>query len=139
MLKMMSSVLYSSIIVLLWSSCNTNVEKAEEYVAIYKKDTAYLSLTIYKDTYHGNMRVKGVGKDTELGKVRGKIMGDTLIGDFIYTPYRTKYEKRKAFVLLRQGNILLQGNGLQHVYMGIPYYDPASISFDNPTFVFHRN
>lgn len=136
MIKQINLLLTLCLSILIFSSCHSSADKTEKYIAIYKKDTAYLTLSIYNDTYHGKMIVKGMGDDKELGKVHGKIIGDTLVGDFLYTPYRSKYEKRKAFVLKREANTLIQGNGLEHVYMGIPYFSPASISFDNPKFVF---
>lgn len=124
------------VFLLLLSACNTNSYPVEEYVAIYKRDTAYLKLTIYSGSYDGNLLIKGAGAKVEKGRIQGQILGDTLIGSFLYRPYKSKLEKRRAFVLKRDGDKLIQGNGLENVYMGITYYDPASINFENPKLIF---
>lgn len=134
--KINVSIVFLSILLL--AACNAIPTQTEEYLAIYKRDTAYLSLHIYKNSYHGNLKVKGRGTDLEFGTIRGTIEGDTLIGDFLYKPYKAKLEKRKPFVLLRRDHVLIQGTGLEQVYMGVPYYSPNSIHFDNPKFVFKK-
>lgn len=117
-------------------ACNSKNHKAEEYVAIYKRDTAYLHLEIFENRYHGKLRIEGPGRRKEFGDVQGKVSGDTLVGDYLYKPYKAKEKKRRAFVLKRENGTLLQGFGLEHVYMGIPYYEPSSVSFDGAKFVF---
>jgi len=125
--------------ILFFCSCNSTSSHTVEYVAIYKRDTAYLTLQMYETSYHGTLEIHGRGTDKEFGSVQGNIEGDTLLGDFLYKPYKAKLEKRRPLVLLRRENTLIQGSGSEQVYMGISYYSPKSIHFDNPKFVFKKS
>lgn len=118
-------------------SCTSKNGKVEEYEAIYKRDTAYLRLNIYGETYHGHLTIKKPSNITEKGEVEGKIIGDTLLGDYLYTPYKAKLKKRRALVFKREGGTLLQGFGLEKIFMGIPHFNPNSLHFDGAKFIFH--
>lgn len=137
MMNMAHKITYFSILLFLLTSCSPRVEKMEEYVAVYKRDTAYLSISIGTNSYYGTLMLKKRSGNIEKGAIRGKIKGDLFDGDYLYRPYKAKLEKRRAMVFKRDNKSLIQGTGLENIYMGIPYYDPASIHFDNAKFVFY--
>lgn len=120
------------------SSCGRNLNEVKnEYIAYSKRDTAYLTLTLAGDNFYGKLRIAGPGNVVDSGDVRGRIIRDTLLGDFYYRPYQAHLKKRKAYVLINQQDSLVQGRGVETVYMGIPSYMPNSISFDSAKYVFY--
>lgn len=123
---------------ILFFACGSKPKEALEYMAISKRDTVQLRLNLYEDTFHGSMKILRPGNVIDSGSVEGKIQQDTLIGNFYYHPYGSKFKKRKALVLLKHKDSLTQGSGLESVYMGIPYYLPTSITFDSAGYVFTR-
>lgn len=118
-------------------TANKNEKKIERYTAKHNRTVAHLKLTKYTDSFHGQYRITKPGNAIDSGEVHGKIVHDTLIGDFLYTPYKGKVKKRKPFVLLKKGDQYIQGSGRETIYMGITYYEPGSIHFQNAKFVFH--
>jgi hypothetical protein len=70
------------------------------------------------------------------GEISGNVKGDTLIGDYHYTPYKWKEKKRVPFAVLPDGNNYLEGKGKVLIYMGIPYYVENTLSFQNPKRIF---
>lgn len=138
-IRLLRSIGLWCLLALFFCSCTSHSTRIEEYIAIYKRDTAYLTLHLYPNSYHGKMLVKGAGNFVEKGSIEGDIKGDTLLGSYLYKPYKAKFTKRRAFVLKRTESELLQGSGLESVYMGVPYYDPASINFEAVKFVFKRS
>ena len=120
-------------------SCNSSAEKqqkATEYIAVYKSDTAYLSIQMTKNKFYGTLKILNRGTSHDYGMIEGDIHNDSLIGTYYYQPYRAKDKKRKAFALLKTSEGFIEGNGLQKVYMGIPSYIPESLSFNNAKFIF---
>lgn len=133
--RILSFAIALSSLFLILCACSSESVKEQEYIAIYKRDTAYLKLQLYDHSYHGTLQIHS-SQYKESGKVQGKIIGDTLMGDFLYTPYKAKLEKRRALVFKRNADSLIQGIGLEQIFMGIPHYDPSSIHFDSARFVF---
>ncbi len=74
-----------------------------------------------------------LGKDS--GTVRGKYIGDTLIGDFVYKSYGGGI-KREPFVLLKDKEKLKLGSGLISTYMTIPFYVKGTLEFKDSDFLF---
>ncbi|MEG1020659.1 MAG: hypothetical protein RSE50_04010 [Myroides sp.] len=118
-------------------SCESKKSETVNYIAYAKDDTVYLELTRYNDNFYGKLKILGRGNMVVSGDVRGKIIMDTLVGDFYYHPYQTKIKKRKAYVLIDKKDSLIQGTGTESVYMGIPSFVPGSVSFNDPKYVFY--
>ncbi len=70
------------------------------------------------------------------GEISGNIKGDTLIGDYHYSPYKWRDKKRVPLTLLAKGDTYIEGTGKALIYMGIPYYIEETIRFDEPKRVF---
>lgn len=122
------------------SSClSDKKDKAVSYHAIYKRDTARLTLTRYEDTFFGKLNIHRAGNIIDSGEVQGKISKDTLNGDYYYRPHGTFRKKRRPLALLAKGDSLIQGNGTEMEYMGIPYYAEGSIDFDSATFIYLKS
>lgn len=110
---------------------------AKHYRAVSKRDTAYLKLTKYDSHFYGHYTVKYGNSTKDSGEIRGKIIGDTLIGDYFYIPSSGGVKKRKPFALLHNGNTLRLGTGAVMSFMNIPYYSPnVPINYDSVKFVF---
>ncbi|SMG52080.1 hypothetical protein [Sphingobacterium psychroaquaticum] len=122
------------------SSCHSDKnDHTVSYHAIYKRDTARLTLTRYKDTFYGKLNIHRAGNIIDSGEVQGKITKDTLTGDYYYRPHGTFRKKRRPLALLASGDSLIQGNGTEMEYMGIPYYAEGSIDFDSATFIYLKS
>ncbi len=108
----------------------------KDYISIVDRDTSLLHLTLYKNKFYGKLTIKQPGNVIIKGDVNGKIEKDTLIGDYLYTPYKWKYQKRMPFVLLKQDENFIEGTGIVSILLGVPHYMPRSLSFDKPKNVF---
>lgn len=125
------------LVCLVYLSCGSSSNKiAKDYIAISKRDTAFLNLSIYGDTFFGKMIVSKPGNVLDSGEIEGKVVGDTLLGSYLYRPYGARHYKRVPYVLLQKKDTLIQGHGLVSIYMGVPTYQMNSISFKNSKFVF---
>jgi len=122
---------------LLCCSCNSQTPAMEHYMAVYKADTALLSIHVAEGRFYGKLHIIKSNTNDENGDVSGKVVDDIFEGDYVYTPFKSKLQKRRPLVFKRINNTLVQGFGLEHRYMGIPYFSPGSIHFDNPKYVFH--
>lgn len=116
--------------------CDKGGKARRSYQAIHQRDTALLDLVITDRHFYGKYRLMHPGGASDVGDVTGKVIGDTLLGDFFYLSYGAKHKKRKAFALLRRDAYLIQGTGLQTVFMGVPSYLRESLDFDSVKFVF---
>lgn len=118
-------------------SCNNkeNTSIRKFYKASRGTDTAYLSLVLTKYYFTGEYEIRYglLGKDS--GAVRGKLIGDTLKGDFCYRSYGGGI-KRMPFVLLAYKEKLKLGSGLVSTYMTIPFYTKGSLEFKDSDFLF---
>lgn len=121
--------------------CATDAQQPETkyYRAIAKRDTALLKLSRYEDTFHGQYMVKHGFGDIDSGEIRGKITGDTLIGDYFYMPASGSKQKRIPFALLMEGDKLKLGKGAIASFLAIPYYAPdIPIDYEVQGFIFHE-
>lgn len=114
----------------------SNKSETKKYTAVNNRDTASMSLTLYENEFYGKLMITKPGKVIDAGEIEGKIVGDTLIGNFFYTQHGWAHKKRKPLALLLKNGKYIQGTGLTSVFMGIPSFVPASISFESPTYVF---
>lgn len=121
----------SILIIFLCSACHEAAVKDEYsyYRAIEKRDTTFLRIQLLQGRFFGdyifakgdNYRVKG--------DFQGDVIGDTLTGSLVYTPFGHRNAKKAAFALLQSGDILQEGKGIQTIYLGVPFYPPQSLSF----------
>ena len=135
----MIRIIFITLIFTTLLSCQSQDKKttgSKEYVAIYKSDTAFLSITMDKNRFYGTLKIFNRGVSPDSGSIEGDIKGNNLVGTYYYTPHRSREPKRKAFALLKNQDTFVEGTGLQQIYMGIPYYEPSSLSFDNPKFIY---
>ena len=121
----------------LLTNCTTGKVDTVEYVAITNRDTAMLTLTYYEHSFYGKLKIFKPGKVIDSGEIQGNIYGDTLVGDFSYQPFGARHKKRRAYVLLNKTDSLIQGNGRESDYLGVPFYTPESINFNSPKFTFY--
>lgn len=117
---------------------NQGKEEFAYYRAVNKKDTAYLAINMAGKDFYGKYGLIKGWEVPVVGAIAGKVQSDTLTGTFIYTPYQYRNKKRVAFALLQREDQFISGSGTEIVYMGIPYYAPDALHFDDPEFTFER-
>jgi hypothetical protein len=129
------------ILILLIIGCHSNTADfpAKYYLAISKRDTAYLKITKRENYFYGKYIVQYGNSAKDSGEIRGNILGDTLLGDYFYIPSSGAVKKRKPFALLQNGKTLRLGSGAVMSFMDIPYYAPeVAINYDSVKFVFNE-
>lgn len=117
---------------------NHNNEEFTYYKAVNNKDTAYLAIHINGKDFYGKYGLIKGWEAPVVGDINGKVQSDTLTGTFMYTPYQHRDKKRVAFALLQREGQFVLGSGVEIAYMGIPYYAPDALFFDDPEFTFDR-
>lgn len=129
----------------LFQSCTFNNAKEDwdspmtkHYFAIDNRDTAKLSLNFSGDRFYGKLTIIKPGNVIDVGNVEGDIKNGLLLGSYYFKQHRTQNNKRKAVAFLYQDSIVLSGTGTEEIYMGIPSFAPATLSFDNPKYSFKR-
>ncbi|MGJ1418816.1 hypothetical protein ACR79T_04265 [Sphingobacterium spiritivorum] len=124
---------------LLTVACQSDIPKEEyrNYTATHENVKAYMNLRLGEKTFHGKYRIIFPGNAIDSGEVKGKVLNDTLMGDYRYKQYGWKEMKIRPFILLHKGDSLIQGTGMELLYLGVFYFAPESISFENPRFVFY--
>jgi hypothetical protein len=128
---------------LLFYGCNQSAPQIPKpvksaYIAISGTDTAWLNLTVAGTSFKGTCAINFSNSYLDSGTVRGRLYGDTLLGDFHYLHYGLEW-KRESFALLKRNNTMIMGEGDQGFYFGIPYFKPDSpLQFDSVKFVFRR-
>jgi hypothetical protein len=135
-----NKIFFLIIIFLVLHSCNNkeNGSIRKFYKAYRGEDTAFLSMVYTKSYFTGEYEVRYglLGKDS--GAVRGKRIGDTLKGDFVYRSYGGDI-KRAPFVLLESKDKLKLGSGLVSTYMTIPFYVKGTLEFNDSNFIFEES
>ena len=114
------SFLLLTLLVLSCKKKNSNEDKIY-YRAINGKDTALLSLILYKNRFYGQFEMIYGKKGKDSGDIRGQIIGDTLKGDYIYRSYGGSKSIGPITFLKKKGKFQL-GKVLKATYMGIPFY-----------------
>lgn len=92
-------------------SNNSEPSKSEQTCFNYvtNKDSASLSIIRNGNLFSGDLNYKLFEKDKNSGKVKGKIIGDTLIAD--YTFQSEGMESTRQVVFLKMGDHLHEGFG----------------------------
>jgi hypothetical protein len=135
------ATLFSILLLSLLCGCakeNKFKEKKFFYRAVNGKDTAFLSISLNQTHFTGmyEIRYGTLGKDS--GDIRGKISGDTLIGLYNYKTYGGN-NNIVPIALLRRGNKIMRGKGLEMSYMNIHYFShDTPLDYDNSEFVFEE-
>lgn len=128
-----------SLLIFIFIGCtsNKNVNKNEhEYIHIDGRDTSRLRLVVHDNQFFGELkRQKGQGGVVS-GVINGNVKGDTLIGDYLYRPYRAREKKRVPIVLLKVGDNYLEGKGQKMEIYGILTYLQHTIKFNDPARTF---
>ncbi|WP_313266694.1 hypothetical protein [Sphingobacterium sp.] len=137
-MRLLSTVVYFILSVLLLSSCEERRQDTEDltYITQSKRDSARLDLNLFESRFHGKLWFYRPGGEVDSGDIRGNIQKDTLIGDYYYTPFGWGQKKRRPLVLLKKGSQYILGTGTEQVYMGIPHFIPSTINFRDPKFIF---
>lgn len=130
---------FGMLFALLTVACQSDIPKEEyrNYTATHKNVKAYMNLRLGEKTFHGKYRIVFPGNAIDSGEVKGKVLNDTLMGDYRFKQYGWKEMKIRPFILLHKGDSLIQGTGMELLYLGVFYFAPESISFENPRFVFY--
>lgn len=134
----MARLFYLFFLVLLAACSFSSSEHKNEqyYISVEGRDTTKLKLTIINEHFYGEYIHTRGGSQREKGQFSGKVQGDILLGDNLYTPYRWKEKKRVPIALKLQGENLLEGSGKMIEFMGILSYHPRTIDFHSPKRVF---
>lgn len=114
-------------------------ETYSHYRAINRNDTADLSITTTKNFFKGDYKIiYGSKAIMDSGYVRGKIVGDTLIGNYYYISYGGQGESRPITLLMRNKK-LISGSGALTKWLGFRYFDrEVPIDYEAPQFVFEE-
>ncbi|WP_348800105.1 hypothetical protein [Flavobacterium adhaerens] len=120
------------ICVFIFFSCRKEGNLIYKFQGKYGPDVATLNLVETDDKFYGTYEVfyGGNEKVKDSGKISGEKIGDTLKGKLTYVSYGGD-EKTKPFILLKSGKNYKVGNGRISILLGIPYYLPNTIKFDN--------
>lgn len=120
-------------LLLILLSCDNQADKNEKfYIHIDGRDTARLRLVTFENRFYGEWTHSKGGVAPVVGEINGDIVGDTLIGDNHYRPYRWREKKRVPIALLKQGDNYIEGDGQRIEFMGVSTYIEQTISFDKP-------
>lgn len=127
---------------LFFISC-TKEKKIKEnfysYQAISRRDTANLTITMSDHYFKGEFKIiYGSKAIMDSGYVRGKIVGDTLIGNYYYISYGGQGECM-PITLLKKNKKLIFGSGALTKWLGFRYFDTdVPIDYEAPRFVFEK-
>lgn len=125
---------------LLFTGCkkgNNDTDKPLRYIAENGKIKGILDLNIVGTEFYGRYEIVNGVNGSDIGQVRGKIKGDTLIGNYYYKPWAGTNKKRIPIALLKKEGYLLEGKGVVVEFVNIPHFSPdIPIDFSNPRFIF---
>lgn len=100
------------------------------YTYIAKKDTAFLHINTANSIVKGDLEYKLFEKDHNKGAVKGKMSGDTLLADYIFSS--EGHESVREIVLIKKGNDFIEGFGEVSETNGkFGFQDRSKINFKN--------
>ena len=79
------------------------------FTYIAKKDSAFLHINTVNNIVTGDLEYKLFEKDLNKGTLRGKMSGDTLLADYIFSS--EGHESVREIVLIKKGNDFIEGFG----------------------------
>lgn len=109
------------------------------YVAIKDRDTASLSLMITGSLFKGKYEINYHGSHKDSGDVKGRIKGDTLLGDYFFQHYGMEKWHRAPIALLKRNQKLVMGVGSTETFLSKSYFKKGTvIDYDHVKFIFQR-
>ncbi|WP_342331225.1 hypothetical protein [Pedobacter sp. FW305-3-2-15-E-R2A2] len=109
------------------------------YLAIKDRDTASLSLEITGTLFKGKYEINYHGSHKDSGDVKGRIKGDTLLGDYIFQHYGMEKWHRAPIALLKWEEKLVMGVGETETFLSKSYFRKGTvIDYDHVKFIFQR-
>lgn len=109
------------------------------YLAINGKDTASLSLVITGTLFKGKYEINYHGSHKDSGDVKGRIKGDTLLGDYVFQHYGMEKWHRAPISLLKRNDQLVMGVGATETFLSKSYFRKGTvIDYDHVKFIFQR-
>lgn len=82
---------------------------SECYVAVIKKDTISLTISLNRRKVAGDLSYKFFEKDSNSGIINGEMKGDTLIAEYTFQSEGRTTIRQVAF--LKKGNAFIEGYG----------------------------
>ena len=138
--KLMNLLIMLLLITFIIACNNRKVEeKQHSFRAINGRDTAYLSLTTGDNYFIGKYEIfYGHKTMKDSGYVRGKIVGDTLLGAYYYKSYGGLGLSKPIALLMKEDKLLL-GTGVQSSVLGLVFFTTdVPINYDQPIFIFEK-
>jgi hypothetical protein len=109
------------------------------YLAIKGRDTASLNLVITGTFFKGKYEVNYHGSHKDSGDVKGRIKGDTLLGDYFFQHYGMEKWHRAPIALLKRNDQLVMGVGATETFLSKSYFRKGTvIDYDHVKFIFQR-
>ncbi len=139
-LRFMTLLITVSSVAIVFSCSHKKVEESQNYFrAINGRDTAYLSLTTGDTYFIGKYEIfYGHKSMKDSGYVRGKIVGDTLLGAYYYKSYGGLGLSKPIALLMKEDKLLL-GTGVQSSVLGLVFFtSEVPINYDAPAFIFEK-
>lgn len=87
----------------------SDFEHYDCYQYATKKDTAFLHINTANNMVTGDLAYQLFEKDRNQGILRGKMLGDTLLADYIFSS--EGHESVREIILVKKGNDLVEGFG----------------------------
>jgi hypothetical protein len=132
-------MIFSLIILISCNKENKFKDSCHYYRAINGRDTADLSITMADHYFKGEFKIRYGNKAImDSGYVRGKIAGDTLIGNYYYKSYGGLGESAPISLLMRNKKLIF-GSGVVTNWMGFNYFNAeVPIDYESPKFIFKK-
>lgn len=87
----------------------SDFENYDCYSYAGKKDTAFLHINTANSIVTGNLEYQLFEKDRNKGMIKGKMIGDTLIADYIFAS--EGQNSVREIIMIKKGNDLIEGFG----------------------------
>jgi hypothetical protein len=109
------------------------------YFAIKGGVTASLNLVITGTLFNGKYEINYHGSHKDSGDVKGRIKGDTLLGDYLFQHYGMEKWYRAPIALLKRDDQLVMGVGATETFLSKSYFRKGTvIDYDHVKFIFQR-
>lgn len=100
------------------------------YSSINDKDSIKLNITIKHNAVTGDLYYNLLEKDKNTGTIDGKMIGDTLIADYIFMSEGMQSVREVAF--LKKGNSLVEGfGGVEDINGKTVFKNRSALVFNN--------
>lgn len=100
------------------------------YTFATKKDTAFLHLNVTDDIVSGDLEYHFFEKDSNKGRIKGKMIGDSLIADYTFSSEGTT--STREVVMIKKDNSFIEGFGdVKELDNKISFVNRTKLSFKN--------